>query len=105
MLEEQQTTLGVLSDMAQAARAQKKTMAVRAPALAGLHAAGAGGLLLLGGARVRAAARARRPLRGAHAPSSPGGGFEAFNSLLQSRRCTLTTSTRRWRRSRTSATR
>jgi hypothetical protein len=29
MLEEQQTTLGVVSDMAQAARAQKKTMAVR----------------------------------------------------------------------------
>ena len=29
MLEEQQTTLGVLSDMAQAAKAQKKTMAVR----------------------------------------------------------------------------
>jgi hypothetical protein len=34
MLEEQSTTLLVLSDMAQAAKAQKKTMAVRARAAA-----------------------------------------------------------------------
>jgi charged multivesicular body protein 4 len=35
MLEEQQTTLGVLSDMAQAAKAQKKTMAVGGPCFEG----------------------------------------------------------------------
>ena len=39
MLEEQQTTLGVLSDMAQAAKAQKKTMAVRGGGEAGRQAA------------------------------------------------------------------